>query len=130
MSKQVYVVMAVTHTFESHNIIKAFFSEEKANKYLEELNNDIALNRAMVGYLDQRLASLNEFLAHSANMSFLTADDVYEFVNGFNNKTVENLNKMEGKEEVKQTFIQGYLDRDIVHHDDIAYYMQTVELVE
>jgi hypothetical protein len=37
---------------------------------------------------------------------------------------------MEGKEENKQTFIQGYLDRDIVHHDDIAYYMQTVELVE
>lgn len=129
MTKQVYVVVAI-HSHDSHQLLKAFLSEEKAMKYLEELNNDNRINRAMIGYLDKRLADLNAFLHRAANMSCLTPDDVCEFVKAFNNKTIYNLDKMEGKEEDKQIFIQGYLDRSIVYRDDTAYFYEVVELVE
>jgi hypothetical protein len=37
---------------------------------------------------------------------------------------------MEGKEEDKKLLIQGYLDRKIPRSDDIAYFIEPIELVE
>ena len=129
MTKQIYVVM-INYNYESDNIIKTFLSEGNANKYVEELNKNGKLDKAMTGYLEQRLTTLKNLLNYFATNRFITEEDVRVIVDAFNNKTIENLNKMEGKEENKQDFILSYLDKDIPRIDNVRYYIKKVELVE